>query len=140
MSEESTTPNLEEIRRKNFEALNRGDIDTVLSAFRPDAVFDGFALGLGTSERVAAIRARLEEWMGSFEGYKIVGEEFRDLGNGVVLGVSLQKGRPLGSIGFVQLRYASISIWAEGLIERFTAYTDIDEARDAAERLAEERG
>jgi hypothetical protein len=38
------------------------------------------------------------------------------------------------------MRYAVIIIWAEGLIERFTTYTDIDGARAAAERLAQERG
>jgi hypothetical protein len=30
--------------------------------------------------------------------------------------------------------------WIDGLIERTTNYFDIDEARAAAERLAEERG
>ena len=140
MPEESTTPDLEEIWRKSIEAANRGDIDAVSSTFRPDAVWDASALGLGTYQGRAAIRARLEEWMGSFEGYEIVGEEFRDLGNGVTLTVAFQKGHPLGSTGFVELRYAAISIWADGLIERAATYTDIDEARAAAERLAQERG
>jgi hypothetical protein len=31
-------------------------------------------------------------------------------------------------------------VWEDGLIVRVTNYTDIDEARAAAERLAEERG
>jgi hypothetical protein len=69
-----------------------------------------------------------------------VREEFCDLGNGVTLTVWRQKGRPLDSIGWVQIRFAGVSIWADGLIERLTTYTDIDEARAAAERLAEERG
>jgi hypothetical protein len=30
--------------------------------------------------------------------------------------------------------------WSDGLIERVTTYADIEEARAAAERLAEERG
>jgi hypothetical protein len=30
--------------------------------------------------------------------------------------------------------------WADGLIERVTTFLDIDEARAAAERLAQERG
>ena len=140
MSEESTTPDLEEITRKNIEAANRGDLDGILSLLRPDAVWDASALRLGTYQGRAAIRALFEQWMGSFEGYEVVGEEFCDLGNGVVLSVSLQKGRPLGSIGFVQLRYAAISIWADGLIERAATYTDIDDARAAAEQLAKERG
>jgi ketosteroid isomerase-like protein len=140
VSEESTTPDLEEITRKNYEAVNRGDIDAVLSTFRPDAVWDASALGLGTYQGVAAIRESVEQWTGSFEDFEIVTEEFRDLGNGVTLTMNLHKGRPFGSIGFVEGRYAAISIWTDGLIERLTLYNDIDEARAAAERLAEERG
>jgi hypothetical protein len=37
--------------------------------------------------------------------------------------------------------YGGVAIWRDGLIERFTVYaTDIDQARAAAERLAQERG
>jgi ketosteroid isomerase-like protein len=144
MPEEPTTPDLEEISRKNFEALNRGDIDAAMSVFRPDAVWDASAVATvegGTPhEGLAAIRELVEAWIGSFEDYEVVREEFRDLGNGVTLTVNLQKGRPLGSNGFVQLRFAGIGIWAEGLMERYTTYTDIDEARAAGERLAQERG
>jgi hypothetical protein len=39
----------------------------------------------------------------------------------------------------VELRYASVGIWAGGGLERGIGYTDIGEARAAAERLAEER-
>jgi ketosteroid isomerase-like protein len=140
MPKKPTTPDLEEISRKNYEALNRGDIDAAMSVFRPDAVFDGSALGLGTYEGLAAIRVRFEEWMGSFEDFEVVVEEFRDLGNGVTLTVSLQKGRSLGSIGSVERRPATIGIWTEGLIERVAFYADPEEARAAAERLARERG
>jgi hypothetical protein len=38
------------------------------------------------------------------------------------------------------LRYAVLSVWLKGMIERFTTYTEIDQARAAAEQLAEERG
>jgi ketosteroid isomerase-like protein len=146
VSEESTTPDLEEISRKHVDALNRGDIDAAMSVFQPDAVWDTSPMprvGGGTPhEGQAAIRQLFEEWMGSFDDYEVVREEFRDLGNGVTLSLNLHKGRPLGSIGFVQLRFASIGIWAEGLIERFTTYpeSDIDDARATAERLAQERG
>jgi hypothetical protein len=33
-----------------------------------------------------------------------------------------------------------VTLWAERLIERVTIHLDIDEARAAAERLAQERG
>ena len=40
----------------------------------------------------------------------------------------------------MQPRYAIVAVWVEGLIVRIMNYTDIDEARGAAERLAESRG
>jgi hypothetical protein len=33
-----------------------------------------------------------------------------------------------------------VFVWAQGVIERHTVYSDIDEAHAAAERLAESRG
>jgi ketosteroid isomerase-like protein len=54
--------------------------------------------------------------------------------------VLVQKGRPVRSSGEVQLRYGTVSVWEDGKIARITNYTDIDEARAAAERLAQERG
>jgi hypothetical protein len=67
-------------------------------------------------------------------------EEFRDLGDGVTFGVLFQRGRPAGSSGFVELRAAMVATWTDRLIERVTVYANPDEARAAAERLAEERG
>jgi hypothetical protein len=66
-------------------------------------------------------------------------EEIIDFGHGVTFAVILQKGRPVGSGGEVQLRYAATSLWAHGRMTMTTNYRDIDEARAAAERLAEER-
>jgi ketosteroid isomerase-like protein len=68
-------------------------------------------------------------------------EEFRDLGDGVFLQVLIQRGRPKGTGGSVQLRFAFVVTSADGLVvDRQASYTDLDEARAAAERLAEERG
>jgi hypothetical protein len=53
--------------------------------------------------------------------------------------VVIQKGRPVGSSGEVQLSYGAVGVWEDGKIVRMTNYRDIDEARAAAERLAEER-
>ena len=142
MTEESTTPDLFEIRRRVFQAASRGDLDEALSRWplAPDAIWDDSALGLGTHEGLAAIRQHIEDWIGSYDEFEMVGEELCDLGNGVTFGVNFQKGRPTGATGYVQLRYASVTEWVEGRIKRFTIFTDIDEARATAERLAEERG
>ena len=44
-----------------------------------------------------------------------------------------------GSSGELDLRWAAIADWADDLIVRVAAYTDIDEARATAERLAKGR-
>jgi hypothetical protein len=66
--------------------------------------------------------------------------DFDAIGNGVILTVVIQTARPVGSSGEVRLRYAMVGAWTESLIVSLTNYGDIDEARAAAERLAEERG
>jgi len=140
MSEESTTPDLVEQVRHTNEAAKRGDVGTILRNFGPDSVWDDTHIGLGTHDGLDEIREHLEDWIGSYEEFEIANEEMLDLGNGVSLEVNVQRGRPLGSTGEVQLRYAGVTVWVDGKIERFTTYTDIDQARAAAERLAEERG
>ena len=63
-----------------------------------------------------------------------------DLGNEVAFAVIVQRARLTGSAAEVRMRYASVNSQAEGLFDRITNYLDIDEARAAAERLAQERG
>ena len=139
MPEESTTPDLVELMRRGFEAANRRDVDAGASFYAPDAVYE--SAGMGASfEGVAAIREFLGDFVGAYDEFGVEVEEILDLGNGVTLAVVNQEGRPHGSSGEVQMRYAAVAIWVEGMIERYTTYTDIDEARAAAERLAESRG
>jgi ketosteroid isomerase-like protein len=140
MPEEATTPDLVELGRGLFEAANRRDFDVILLRYAPDAVWDMNPLGgLGSFEGHVAIRGFWEDWFASYEDLEIEPEEILDLGNGIGFTVVMQTARPVGSSGEVRLRYALVSVWAEGLIERLTNYTDIDEARAAAERLAESR-
>ena len=64
-------------------------------------------------------------------------EEVRDLGNGVVFAVVIQDGRPVGGAGHLRQREGWVFLWVRGLIARLTT-SEIDEARAAAERLAQE--
>ena len=137
MSQESTTPDPVELVRRQFEAGNRRDLDAVTSSFAPDAVMDGRALGDHFEGR-AAIRSFIEDWFGAYEELKFGLEEVRDLGKGVVFAVVTQNGRPVGGAGHVRQREGWVYVWVGGLIAQFTV-SDIDEARAAAERLAEER-
>jgi ketosteroid isomerase-like protein len=140
MPEESTTPDLVERQKRLTEAASRGDLDVLMAFYAPDAVYDMSPMGMGTFEGLAAVRGFLEDWLASYEEYEVEAEEALDLGNGVGFRVLIQKGRPAGSSGEVQLRYAAVSVFEDGEFARVTNYGDIDEARAAAERLAEERG
>jgi ketosteroid isomerase-like protein len=140
MSQESTTPDLVELVRGAFEAVNRGDLDAVMSLFAPDAVVDLSQRELPSFEGVSAIRGFLEDWIGSYEEFRWELEEVMDVGDGVVFGVVHQNARPTGSAGYVRQRSGWVWVWVEGLVVRLTTYGDIDEARAAAERLAESTG
>jgi hypothetical protein len=101
-----------------------------------------------SSSAVLAIRTErgsprsplFEDFVTSYEEFQAEREEIVDIGNGVTFTVTIFKGRLVGSSGQLQLRFPSVTVWTDGLIERQTDYMDIAEARAAAERLAEERG
>ena len=139
MSQERRTPDAVGLTRLAFEAANKRDIDAVMSFFDPDAVFQGRVAG-DLFEGRAAIRGFLGEWFGSFTEVRFEVEEFVVLDDGVVLAVVNQEARPLGVDGQVHQREGWAICWsADRLIVRLTVHADIDEARAAAERLAESR-
>jgi ketosteroid isomerase-like protein len=135
MSDESTTPDLVELVRKQFEALNRRDLDGVMSSVAEDGVLDGRA---DLIEGRAAIRGFLDEWFGAYEELDYELEEVSHLGGGVVFAVVVQNGRLVGSAGHLRQREGWVFVWVRDLIARLTT-SEVDEARAAAERLAEER-
>ena len=131
-------PDPAELTRLVFEAVNQRDIDAVMSFFAPDALLEG---RVDVVEGRAAIRGFLDEWFGYFAELRFEVEEFVVLDDGLVLAVVRQEGRPVGVDGQVHQREGWAIHWsADGLLVRLTTHTDIDEARAAAERLAQERG
>ena len=140
MAEESTPPDVVELTRRGFEAANRHDLDALMGFFASEAVYDLSDLGLGIFEGRAAIRRFVEDWWGTWGDHLIDLEELLDLGCGVVFTAIREDGRLRGSDGHVEQRRGWIFVWAWGMIDRFTAYLDIDEGRAGAEHLAEERG
>jgi uncharacterized protein (TIGR02246 family) len=138
MAEESTTPDPREIARDMAEAASRGDVDAYMSHFAEDAVW---VTRVGTRlEGITAIRSYSEEFNASVEGFHAELLEGDDLGGGVMFSTARQGGRPGGSASELHEHVAYVSVLVDGLVESMTTYSDIDEARAAAERLAEERG
>ena len=140
MPEESTTPDLVELTRQAFDAGSRHDVDAIMGFHVPDAVWDLSDLGLGIFEGVAAIRGFVDDWFATWRDLVLQAEEIVDLGHGVVFAPVREEGRPTASGGHVQQRRGWVMLWVHGGITRTVIYFDIDQARAAAERLAEERG
>jgi len=139
MSEESTTPDLVELARRLREAWNSGDFDLALTFYTPDAVLDTSPMGLEELKGHAAIRQGWVDALSAYTTFNLWEEDRTDLGNGVILTVLVVKGR-FATGGDLNMRYARVHEWRDGLIARESMYTDLDQARTAAERLAEERG
>jgi ketosteroid isomerase-like protein len=139
MSDESRTPDSFKPLRRTVEAYRRGDFDAHMSSYAADAVLDMSARGLGIFEGRAAIRSFWEDYYRSFDDLKFELEQALDLGNGVMFAIVRQDACPAGSGARVRTREAWVSVWEEGMLVRGSSYSDIDEARAAAERLAESR-
>jgi ketosteroid isomerase-like protein len=137
MPEEPTGPDLVELVRKQVEALDRGEADGVMSGRRRRYGLDGRVESL---QGRAAIRGFLPDWFMAFDELDVELAQVSHLGGGVVFAVVIQDGRLVGSPGRVRQREGWVYLCVGGSIERLTTYPDTDEARAAAERLAEGRG
>jgi ketosteroid isomerase-like protein len=65
MHEKSATPDLVELTRGFYEALNRRDLDAAQNLFAPDAVYEAVSLG-ATFEGAEEIRRFIEDWLGAY--------------------------------------------------------------------------
>jgi len=140
VSGESTPPDLVEVVHRQLEAVNRRDFDALLPYAAPNVVYDTSPSGFGVYVGVAAIREFIEGYWKTFEDLRLELEEVVDLGNGVTFAVNRHDARVVGSAAPIQAREAQVTEWNDGLVVRITVYIDIDEARAAAEGLAQERG
>jgi ketosteroid isomerase-like protein len=139
MPDESTTPDLVELARRQLEAANRHDLDAFMSVFAPDAVYDASRDGIGVYEGPPAIRELIGGWWGTFDDLRLTPEEVRDLGSGVLFASIRHDARPVGSTAQVSTRQAYVFVFQGGKVAHVTVYSDPDEGRAGAERLAQER-
>jgi len=140
MTEESTTPDRLELVRRALEAGNSADFDETMSIYSSDVVWDATGIGLFIYKGRPAVREWLAEWRSSFEEPRSVAEEMIDFGHGITLGVFSTTGLLKGTSDELRVRWAAVAEWTDGLVKRVAVFSDINEARAAAERLAESRG
>jgi ketosteroid isomerase-like protein len=140
MSEKPIGRSPVELTRSAIASGNGGDYDAMMAFFGPESSVDMTGVGLGRYSGPPAIRRFFEEWIGSCEEIEFRLEEVHDLGDGVVFASIEQEARPTGTDGFLRLRYAAVYLWVDGVSMKVAHFQRPDEARAAAERLAEERG
>lgn len=136
MPEDFTRSDVVELVLRFVEAVNRRDFAAIEAFYAPDVVLRGAEIG--TFEGRAAALGVLEDVIAPYEEFRAETEEVLDLGFGVALTVLTARGRVGGGSAEIPFRYATVTVFREGLVARQTNYTDVDEARAAAERLAEE--
>jgi ketosteroid isomerase-like protein len=139
MSDESLLPNPVELVRQAFDAGNRHDLDAIIGFHSPEAVWDLSDQGLGVFEGAGAIRGWLEDWFGVWADLHLDVLEIVDLGHGVVFSSVREAGR-LADGGHAEQERGWVLLAGQRKIARIAIYLDINEARAAAERLAQERG
>jgi len=130
MAADSPTPDLAERTRRSFAAANRSDWNAVMGFFALDAVWE--VPELQAFEGQDAIRGFLEDWVGAYQ-------DLLDLGGGIAFVTATLDGRLADSTANMRVRFGATYRWVGELIVHVASYPDIDEARAAAERLAEER-
>ena len=140
MREKPTARDLLELSRPMIEADTFDEWATFAEQiYAPNAVWNtGGHMGRleGRDAIVAFVR---DYWLMCDDDHHYV-EESVDLGDGVIWGIIREHGRIKGSDTYIEARWAFVSLLDDGQCVRFAGYTDLDEGRAAAERLADERG
>ncbi len=139
MPAEPATPDLIQLAVQAFDAGSRHDLDATIRFYAADAVLDMSTVGLGTYEGAGAIIEFVEGWWATFEDHVLEQQQTVDLGHGVLLSTVREVGRLAGSDGRAEQQRGWVTVWVGSKIVYHAFYGDLDEARAAAERLAEER-
>jgi ketosteroid isomerase-like protein len=118
-----------EVVRKLCDAVERDDLDEVLSHCAPDVLYRP-AQELEVHGR-DAVRASLERWTGDIERLELVAEELLDAGDRVVL-VILLRGRGRNSGVEIEARFYEVFTLRDRSILQWEEFTDRSPALEAA--------
>ena len=142
MAEESTTPDLVALARQAYVAYNREGITGILRYLAPDVEWRNPTESPNAGVFIG--HKGVVEWQGmvdaAFKEMHFEPEWIDQLPPGQVLASVRFRFRSPTSDVQLEVPFAHLMTWRDGKVTRFRMYTDIDEARTAAERLARERG
>ena len=121
-----------EVVRTVFDAVNRGEWDTVLASYSPDTEWDDRDLRPeGAIHRgIDAMRSEMRAWFGTWANYWQEIEQVHDAGENVVVVVH-ESGEGKGSGAVMDQRIGVVITVRGGLIVRTRLYRDPAEALEA---------
>jgi ketosteroid isomerase-like protein len=124
-----------EIAKRVIDAFNRRDLDAIFACVNPDIEWLP-AMPVTSGGRALRGREGIESYVrevsDTWEEYRVVAQDFRDLGDDEVLVLSRIEGRGAGSGGLVDAAMGQIFDLRGGKISRVRTYLDHGEALSAA--------
>ena len=115
--------------RAGFAAHNRGDIDSLVELYDPEAVFE--TLLLGTRHGKEAIRLLYEENQRNQSDYTVEPVEVIDSGDKVITVAQVGGAGPVSQIALAD-RIAFVHTFKDGLVVREQTFSNREDALDAA--------
>ena len=117
-----------EIVRRHYEHLSRS------GELLPDLLHPEFEFSFAwlDGRGIDAARQATSEWTGTFEDWEIQAREVIDVSPTLVIAIVRDRGRPKGSATEVQNEFAHLWTFQDGLAFRFEAFTERDQALEAA--------
>ena len=122
-----------ELAKRVIDAFNRRDVDAIFECVNPDVEwFPAMSVTFGGGLRGReGIESYVREVGDTWEEYRVVGQDFRDLGEDRVLVLSRVEARGAGSGGLVDTKMGQVFDFRDGRIARVRTYLDHGQALKA---------
>ena len=123
-----------ELAKRVIDAFNRRDVDGIFECVSPDVEwFPAMSVTFGGGLRGReGIESYVREVSDTWEEYRVVVQDLRDLADQRVLALSRIEGRGAGSGGLVDAQMGQVFDFRDGRIARVRTYLDHSNALEAA--------
>ena len=126
-----------EIGRRMLQAFAEGGLDAMAEFWDPDIDWraaEGAIDDIGEIHGPVAVHRYMEDWIDTFDDFRVVVEELRDVGDDRVLSIQRLKGRAKLSGTETDLRYAVVYTVRDGKVVRAREYLSVEGALEAVGR------
>jgi ketosteroid isomerase-like protein len=123
-----------EVVRTMAEAFSDGGLDAIAELWDPDIDWraaEGAIDDVGEMHGPVAVRRYVQDWIDTFDDFRVVVEELRDVGDDRVLAIQRLKGRAKLSGTETEIRFAVVTTVRDGKVVRGREYLSVDDALEA---------